>query len=450
MDIIRSFIPAKPFLYANHHLVSSTVGESDYTAYSRTTAYAAGDVRQVVSPSGTVTLTIASPCVMTWTQSQLPNNTPVTFATSGALPTGVTAGTVYYAKRLTDSTYNLATKPDGKALNTSGSQSGTHTATATRHDVYEALLGSGVVTASIAGTTMTVTAVTSGTLAIGQILSGTGVTADTTITAFLTGTGGTGTYTVSASQTVASTTITCTAPVTNDTYWARAGSTNRWAMHDSSTSSQTSATTSITNVYQAENYAETVALIDTDCSTVTVIVDDATDGEVYNETYSMVDNSGIIDAWHYCFDPIVRKKNLLINDLPRYVDPQITVTLTGITGETVLCGTCYVGKGFNAGGTGYGMSLSIQDYSLVTEDSFGNRDFTEGAYSRKATWICKVDHRAVDALHNLLAEYRATPFLAIGHTDYGSSFIFGKFNDFNIEITHAGFSLCSIEIESLT
>lgn len=66
----------------------------------------------------------------------------------------------------------------------------------------------GVVTGSITATTLTVTAVTSGTLGVGQTLSGTGVTGGTTITALGTGTGGTGTYTVSVSQTVGSTTIT--------------------------------------------------------------------------------------------------------------------------------------------------------------------------------------------------------------------------------------------------
>lgn len=65
-----------------------------------------------------------------------------------------------------------------------------------------------VVTADISSFTMTVSAVTSGTLALNQKVTGTGVTAGTTITAFITGTGGTGTYQVSTSQTVASTTIT--------------------------------------------------------------------------------------------------------------------------------------------------------------------------------------------------------------------------------------------------
>ena len=58
-----------------------------------------------------------------------------------------------------------------------------------------------------AGTTLTVSAVANGALYVGQILTGTGVTAGTKITAFVSGSGGTGTYTVSASQLVASTTI---------------------------------------------------------------------------------------------------------------------------------------------------------------------------------------------------------------------------------------------------
>lgn len=64
-----------------------------------------------------------------------------------------------------------------------------------------------VITASIATTTMTVTAVASGVLAVGATLTGTGVTAGTRITGFLTGTGGTGTYSVSPSQTKASGTV---------------------------------------------------------------------------------------------------------------------------------------------------------------------------------------------------------------------------------------------------
>lgn len=75
-----------------------------------------------------------------------------------------------------------------------------------------------VVTGSIAGTTLTVSAVSSGTLAVGQYLfdAGGNVMVGTTITALGTGTGGTGTYTVSITQTVSSETINAVAPTLND------------------------------------------------------------------------------------------------------------------------------------------------------------------------------------------------------------------------------------------
>lgn len=67
-------------------------------------------------------------------------------------------------------------------------------------------------TAAISGTTMTVSAVSSGTIAVGQLVNGSGTTAGTYITALGSGTGGTGTYTVSASQTVGSEAMTTTQP----------------------------------------------------------------------------------------------------------------------------------------------------------------------------------------------------------------------------------------------
>lgn len=69
---------------------------------------------------------------------------------------------------------------------------------------------SSLFTGSISGTTLTVTNVAAGVLAVGNTVLGTGVGYGTTITALGTGTGTTGTYTVSVSQTVASSSLTTT------------------------------------------------------------------------------------------------------------------------------------------------------------------------------------------------------------------------------------------------
>jgi hypothetical protein len=74
------------------------------------------------------TVTIASPAVVTSTLT-LANNTPVILTNTGypsALPTGLTVGTTYYVKNASGNTFNLSATPGGAAINTSGTQSGTH------------------------------------------------------------------------------------------------------------------------------------------------------------------------------------------------------------------------------------------------------------------------------------------------------------------------------------
>ena len=60
------------------------------------------------------------------------------------------------------------------------------------------------VTGSMSGTTLTVSAVSTGTIAIGDAIDGNGIAPNTTVTGFVSGTNGVGTYTVNTSQTVSS------------------------------------------------------------------------------------------------------------------------------------------------------------------------------------------------------------------------------------------------------
>jgi microcystin-dependent protein len=101
--------------------------ECDGTAVSRST-YAA--LFAALVRSSTVTITIATPGVVSWTAHGLRAGDPVKFSTTGALPTGITGGTTYYviSTGLTADSFRIATAPGGTAINTTGSQSGTHTA----------------------------------------------------------------------------------------------------------------------------------------------------------------------------------------------------------------------------------------------------------------------------------------------------------------------------------
>lgn len=86
------------------------------------------------SNTATITVTIATPAVVSWTSHGLVEGDPVVFTTTGALPTGITAGTTYFVSKSPGAnSFNISTTvanaAAGTLVATSGSQSGTHTAT---------------------------------------------------------------------------------------------------------------------------------------------------------------------------------------------------------------------------------------------------------------------------------------------------------------------------------
>lgn len=104
----------------------------DGTNVSRTT-YAA--LFAVIAPSvGTFTVTIATPAVVTLNGHGFLTGDQVYLTTTGALPTGLVANTIYYVIKIDANSFNLATTLANAIaatkIATTGTQSGTHTAVA--------------------------------------------------------------------------------------------------------------------------------------------------------------------------------------------------------------------------------------------------------------------------------------------------------------------------------
>lgn len=107
------------------------VSKNAYSTYAGMSV----DLSALDNKSATVTMTIATPCVVTWTAHGHAINDSLIFSTSpsttGALPTGLTVGTVYYiiSAGFGADYFQVSTSLGGSAVNTSGIQAGTHTAT---------------------------------------------------------------------------------------------------------------------------------------------------------------------------------------------------------------------------------------------------------------------------------------------------------------------------------
>lgn len=95
--------------------------------------------------NATCTMTSASPCVVTLAGHGYLGGERIMLATTGALPTGLSANTIYFIKFIDANTFNLSLTSGGANINTSGSQSGTHTAWTIRTDstlTYSQICGS--------------------------------------------------------------------------------------------------------------------------------------------------------------------------------------------------------------------------------------------------------------------------------------------------------------------
>lgn len=83
-----------------------------------------------VYSQSTVTISIATPGVVTWENHGLTAGQQIQLTTTGALPTGLSASTTYFVIPVDANSFQLAATQNGTAIATSGSQSGVHTCTA--------------------------------------------------------------------------------------------------------------------------------------------------------------------------------------------------------------------------------------------------------------------------------------------------------------------------------
>lgn len=131
---------------ANRNLTLQAAGTGAVAVKGGTGAVAAaagfvgeafGDMVFGTATTATVTLTQANPGVITWTAHGFSAQVyqPVVFTTSGALPTNITAGTVYYAVIIDANTFKISTSVANAIAGTfidttAGSNTGTQTGTA--------------------------------------------------------------------------------------------------------------------------------------------------------------------------------------------------------------------------------------------------------------------------------------------------------------------------------
>jgi len=445
--------------------VGGTGGTAIVAAYESGTTYGIGAIVQVDSPAATVTMTIASPCVVTWTAHGFTTDTIVIFTTTGALPAGITAGRHYYLTVLTVDTFTIsASLLNPLAITTTGTQSGTHTATISSHKIYESLQAGNVGNTTHKSPTywldlgntnrwrmfdQSVASKTTNTDSISITLTPNG-RCDSV--ALLNISAATARFRMTDSGSGATITMTIATPcVVTDTGHTKVnGDMVRFSTTGALPTGLIADTTyyvigAATNIYNLSATSGGTAINTSGTQSGTHTVKTV----VYDSTYSLTYTDGIDNWYSYFFEPILRKRDSVEIDMPHYSAPIIDITLTG-TSELVTCGACIIGTRLDIGLTQYGARSGVDNYSIKSRDDFGNYEITPRSYSKRADFTVWVNNGRISSTQDILIDYKDTPIVYIGSKDFTNMIVYGFYKDFSIDISGPSVSICTITIEGLT
>lgn len=229
--------------------------------------------------------------------------------------------------------------------------------------------------------------------------------------------------------------------------WLEIGATNAWKMFDESYQSQTINTGSIVVVLEPGRI-NSLGLLNCDATAINIkLTVDSVD--VYDNDLDVV--LGTVNNWYeYFFNPIERKSDFVVTDIPVYGEGVLTVTLSSGVSDTVKCGLCIPGFFVNIGESLWGATLGIIDYSKKEVDIYGNYSVIERDFSNTLSDSILIENGRVAYIKNILAGYRASPALWVAAEEYEGTFIYGFYRDFSIVMESPAGSQCSIEIEGLT
>ncbi len=127
---------------------------------------------------------------------------------------------------------------------------------------------------------------------------------------------------------------------------------------------------------------------------------------------------------------------------------QVDITPNG--SEVPAIGSMSIGLKRELGIALSGFNVGIVDRSIKQADDFGNYQVVERTFSKRMSGTLALESSAVDAVVNLLADYRARPsmYMATGGL-YSATTMLGYYKSFEVTVGGPVVSYCSIDVEGV-
>jgi len=254
----------------------------------------------------------------------------------------------------------------------------------------------------------------------------------------------------------ASTNVDPTTDTSDPPYWLDIGATNRWKAFDQKISDPVTVADGVNTIeYTLGAFgipSNSVTLFGLKGRSASLVVNDATDGEVYNQEISLIDNALVNDWFTYFFEPARVKSEAIFEGIPPYANAEYDITVEDATDAEPELGQVVLGQEYELGETNYGTSVSIEDFSRKERDDFGNAILVERPFAKLIDFDFIVNTNEVRRTAILLETVRATPavYYAGPDTERFGTTVYGFFRNFSINLDGPAISNVTLEVEGLT
>ena len=218
-------------------------------------------------------------------------------------------------------------------------------------------------------------------------------------------------------------------------YWRYVSKTNPWKLFDQIVAPDRaeSVVGDPITVEITPGEIDSIAIMNVDCTSITIVMTDPDDGVVYNETYT----PAMPENW-----------NAIYTDLPSYPAATLEVTIDNGAASTIV-GELIVGKIRTIGTAKYGVGVNLIDFSQKEADDFGNFSILERIYSKRLDVPFLMPAATHDGILRLLEKYRSVPLVWIVSNLYSTTIAYGFYRDIQLSIPSPSIVECSVTIESL-
>ncbi len=234
--------------------------------------------------------------------------------------------------------------------------------------------------------------------------------------------------------------------------WVKIRPTNYYAMLDGETQTQTQNQNTIEITLATNNY-DALCLLGIDAKSVTVKLRDTDSGEtVYTRTIDLSDITRIVDFYSYCFEEIIFKSSIYIDDIPLYTNATMQIVIDN-DGGVASCGRLVCGRTYYIGETGYGINLSQESYSTKETDVFGNTTLVHKNSLNIDSYEVFVPTPSIPNIRRKFKELDAVALLFIMDESENSIMEnllnFGYYENFSIVIPDPKISTVSLQIKGI-